>query len=158
MFGLTGYLLQIFMVTILLAPTAAQLRVGNLTHVLPQCNNVCNAYNVMNTQCNAVGVYEITFIYCECTPTNLQIVLDCFNCQSVNTTQQQLMQELLDDIVHTCNDRTGAPDSTVTVSSLAIVPSSSSLPTPNAGTRGHEPTQLSGAVLALGLLLLFGLS
>ncbi|KAJ7058488.1 hypothetical protein C8F01DRAFT_1255641 [Mycena amicta] len=158
-------LLNILLLTTLLTPIAAQLRVGNLTHVLPQCQDVCETYDVMNTQCNAVGVFEITFIYCECTPRNLQIVLDCFDCQSVNATQQALMQDLLDDVVNTCNDRNGAPDSTLSVSSMQIVPSSSASSTPNSVARGHVPIPalrlLGGAAVISGLagvLLVSGLS
>ncbi|KAJ7205955.1 hypothetical protein GGX14DRAFT_457750 [Mycena pura] len=115
----------LFYLASLVAPVAAQLRIGNLTHVLPQCQTVCDAYDVMTTECNGVGVFEITFIYCECTPQNLQIVERCFDCQSVNASQQALMQNLLDDIVNTCNDKNGAPDSTLSVSPQFIVPSSS---------------------------------
>ncbi|KAJ7081589.1 hypothetical protein B0H15DRAFT_854304 [Mycena belliarum] len=111
----------------LFAPCAsAQLRVGNLTNVLPQCQAACDAYAVMTTGCAGVGVYEITYIYCECTPDNFRIIEDCFNCQSVNATQEALMQALLDDIVNNCNSKELAPGSTVSISPQKIVPSPTS--------------------------------
>ncbi|KAJ7644496.1 hypothetical protein FB45DRAFT_898071 [Roridomyces roridus] len=135
--------------------------VGNLSQsqVLPQCQTQCDAYNVMNTQCNAVGVFDITYIYCECTPTNFDIIESCFNCQAVNATQEAVMQQLLDDIVDECNNKIIAPDSTVTISSQKIMPSSSS-------TASSTPSQSNDAVrwcgfglLALSLAaLVFGLS
>ncbi|CAK5280144.1 unnamed protein product [Mycena citricolor] len=105
--------------------THAQLRLGNLTGVLPQCTTQCTDYDVMTTECNNVGIYQITYIYCECSANSLQIVQDCFNCQAVNATQQKTMQGLLDDLVNTCNDKTAAPASTLTVSPLQISPSAS---------------------------------
>ncbi|KAK7023044.1 hypothetical protein R3P38DRAFT_2957213 [Favolaschia claudopus] len=121
-------ILLAFLWLAVLAPTqvSAQVRVGNITKALPQCVDVCDAYNVMNTQCNAVGIFDITYIYCECTPNNFRIIEDCFNCQAVNETQVELMQTLLDDIVDTCNEKVTAPDSTVQISPQKIVPSPSS--------------------------------
>ncbi|KAJ7505766.1 hypothetical protein B0H11DRAFT_1976103 [Mycena galericulata] len=115
--------LAFFLLALVTPLVSAQLRVGNLTHVLPQCVTQCDAYDVMNTECNNVGVYEITYIYCECTPPNFQIIEDCFNCQSVNATQEAEMQELLDDIVNNCNNKLTSPDSTLSISSQQIVPS-----------------------------------
>ncbi|KAF7308912.1 hypothetical protein MKEN_01091700 [Mycena kentingensis (nom. inval.)] len=140
-------------ILLLTTTVAAQLRVGNITNVLPQCETACEAYGVMNTQCNAVGVYQITYIYCECTPTNLKIVLDCFNCQSVNATQEQLMQSLLDDIVDTCNDKSFAPDSTLSVSSLDITPSSTSTSAASQQRLIHSPPALRhvGGMALVGL-------
>ncbi|KAJ7766505.1 hypothetical protein DFH07DRAFT_809157 [Mycena maculata] len=140
----------------LLAPrVSAQLRVGNLTNVLPQCETQCDAYDVMTTECNGVGVYEITYIYCECTPANIGIIEACFNCQSVNATQEAEMQELLDDIVNNCNDVASAPGSTVSVSPQAIVPS----PSPStkasnaAGNNAHLRRRSIDVILGLGVLV-----
>ncbi|KAJ7258718.1 hypothetical protein B0H12DRAFT_1070106 [Mycena haematopus] len=108
--------------------------VGNLTNVLPQCEAACDAYDVMSSDCNAVGIFDITYIYCECTPRNFGIIEECFDCQSVNATQEALMQGLLDDIVNTCNEKITAPDSTVSISAQKIVPRPSSTPN-NAGPR-----------------------
>nr|GAT57246.1 predicted protein [Mycena chlorophos] len=161
-----GYPLLFLFVVNLFMPIVAQIRVDNLTHILPQCENVCTEFNVITTECNAVGIYDITYIYCECSPTNLQIILNCFDCQSVNETQEAIYQQLLDDVVDTCNDRVDAPDSTLTVSALSIVPSPSSSvsSTPNAGAKGHDPIpsfMLGGGTAAFGaaagLLLLLGL-
>ncbi|KAJ7904819.1 hypothetical protein B0H13DRAFT_2024733 [Mycena leptocephala] len=134
---------------------SAQLRVGNLTHVLPQCETQCDAYDVMSTECNGVGVYDITYIYCECTPTNFKIIEDCFNCQSVNATEEATMQELLDDIVDTCNEKLTAPGSTVSISPQKIVPS----PSPGAKSSNDvriyiAPPRLwcAGLVVTLGVV------
>ncbi|KAF7365574.1 hypothetical protein MVEN_00430800 [Mycena venus] len=149
-------LLAFFWLAFLTSNVSAQLRVGNLTKVLPQCETVCDAYDVMNTECNGVGVYDITFIYCECTPTNFKIIEDCFNCQAVNASQVELMQDLLDDIVNTCNEKATAPDSTVSIPPQKIVPS------PSSGTKNSndarinvEPPRLRIAafVVALGVIV-----
>ncbi|KAJ7863493.1 hypothetical protein B0H14DRAFT_470029 [Mycena olivaceomarginata] len=136
---------------------SAQLRVGNLTHVLPQCDTQCDAYNVMSTGCNGVGVFDITYIYCECTPTNFRIIEDCFNCQSVNATQEALMQELLDDIVDTCNEKVTAPDSTVSIAPQKIDPSPSSSANNSNDARidiARPRLWSAAAVVALGSLLM----
>ncbi|KAJ7082996.1 hypothetical protein C8R44DRAFT_822709 [Mycena epipterygia] len=151
--------LMSFSLLSLLAPCAsAQLHVGNLTHVLPQCQTQCDAYDVMTTECNNVGVFEITYIYCLCTPPNFKIIEDCFDCQSVNATQEAMMQELLDDIVNNCNDKLTAPGSTVSVSAQKIVPSPSS--SANVKPANHARPSIvrprswrSGVVVTLGALL-----
>ncbi|KAJ7637924.1 hypothetical protein DFH06DRAFT_1218164 [Mycena polygramma] len=152
-------ILLVFCLLAFLTPSAsAQLRVGNLTHVLPQCQTACDAYDVMTTGCNGVGIYDITYIYCECTPTNFDIIEDCFNCQSVNATQEATMQQLLDDIVNMCNEKVTAPDSTVSISPQKIVPSPSSGATNDARADAVRPrfwdtsTVVSGAILG-GLLV-----
>ncbi|KAJ7877007.1 hypothetical protein B0H13DRAFT_2054417 [Mycena leptocephala] len=122
------------------------LGVGNLTHVLPQCETQCDAYDVMSTECNGVGVYDITYIYCECTPTNFKIIEDCFNCQSVNATEEATMQELLDDIVDTCNEKLTAPGSTVSISPQKIVPS------PSPGAKVRTILWCAGLVVTLGVV------
>nr|GAT57231.1 predicted protein [Mycena chlorophos] len=149
-----GHLLT-FLLAGLLTRVVAQLRIDNLTQILPQCNETCTAFNVITTQCNAVGVYDVTYIYCECSSANLQIILNCFDCQSVNATEENVYQALLDDVVDTCNDRVDAPDSTLSVSALSIVPSpsSSASSTSNASARAHDPLPslwLASATAAVG--------
>ncbi|KAJ6584492.1 hypothetical protein B0H19DRAFT_1105258 [Mycena capillaripes] len=150
---LRAILLALSLLAFLAPHVSAQLRVGNLTHVLPQCQTQCDAYDVLNTDCNGVGVYDITYIYCECTPANFDIIEDCFNCQSVNATQEALMQELLDDIVNMCNEKATAPGSTVSISAQKIVPSPSfSAKTSNGAHFNTTPPRLrrAGIVVALG--------
>ncbi|KAJ7162997.1 hypothetical protein C8R46DRAFT_1102169 [Mycena filopes] len=127
-------LLVLYILALLTTHVSAQLRVGNLTNVLPQCEPQCDAYDIMTTGCANVGVYDITYIYCECTAPNFAIIEACFNCQAVNATQEALMQELLDDIVDTCNEKATAPDSTVSIASQKITPSPSA--SPNHATLG----------------------
>ncbi|KAF7357434.1 hypothetical protein MSAN_01339400 [Mycena sanguinolenta] len=139
-----------FWLAFLASYASAQLRVGNLTNVLPQCEDACDAYDVMTTGCNDVGVFDITYIYCECTPTNFEIIENCFDCQSVNATQEQLMQALLDDIVNTCNEKVTAPGSTVSISAQQIVPQPSSSPNNSNDARSRTiPLRCSSIVVAL---------
>ncbi|KAJ7166410.1 hypothetical protein C8R43DRAFT_194338 [Mycena crocata] len=148
------FVLLVFALLVFFAPASAQLRVGNLTHVLPQCQTVCDAYDVMNTGCAGVGVYDITYIYCECTPPNFKIIEDCFNCQSVNASQEALMQDLLNDIVDECNNKLVAPGSTVSVSPQKIVPSPSSSATSSNNALVIPPRSRSaGVVVALGVVV-----
>ncbi|KAJ7630288.1 hypothetical protein FB45DRAFT_915085 [Roridomyces roridus] len=148
--------LSLVLLSLFTTNVSAQLRVGNLSQaqVLPQCQTQCDAYNVMNTQCNTVGVFDITYIYCECTPTNFDIIESCFNCQAVNATQEAVMQQLLDDIVDECNNKIIAPDSTVTISSQKIMPSptgSSTQSNPAVRSRGSGLLALSLVVVVFGL-------
>ncbi|KAJ7465116.1 hypothetical protein FB451DRAFT_1262665 [Mycena latifolia] len=150
----------VFTLLALFTPCApAQLRVGNLTHVLPECQTVCDAYDVMNTGCAGVGIYDITYIYCECTPENFKIIEDCFDCQSVNATQEATMQALLDDIVNNCNNKLIAPDSTVSISPQKIVPSETSTstgqPSNNARRKTSCPSVPSSGFIGAILGLLF---
>ncbi|KAJ7037702.1 hypothetical protein C8F04DRAFT_1091284 [Mycena alexandri] len=145
-FGLLAFSILAFFA----AHVSAQLRVGNLTHVLPQCETQCDAYDVMTTECNDVGVYDITYIYCECTPTNFEIIEDCFNCQAVNATQEALMQDLLDDIVNTCNEKVTAPGSTVSISSQKIMPS------PSASAQNSNDVLARPRLRTLGILATLG--
>ncbi|KAJ6550661.1 hypothetical protein DFH09DRAFT_1168636 [Mycena vulgaris] len=149
-------LLVLFLVALLAPCAAAQFRAGNLTHVLPECQTECDAYDVMTTGCASVGVYEITYIYCECTPTNFKIIEDCFNCQSVNATQEATMQGLLNDIVNNCNNKLTAPDSTISISPQKIVPSASSSAQSSSARRKsvHPGMPSSGVIAAItGVLL-----
>ncbi|KAJ6477110.1 hypothetical protein C8R47DRAFT_1075432 [Mycena vitilis] len=147
-------ILVVFCLLALLAPSAsAQLRVGNLTHILPQCQTACDAYDVMTTGCNGVGIYDITYIYCECTPTNLDIIEDCFNCQSVNATQEATMQQLLDDIVNMCNEKVTAQGSTVSISAQQIEPSPSTSATNDAHIKIMRPRLWDTRIAVLGAIL-----
>jgi len=135
---------------------SAQLRVGNLTNVLPQCETLCDAYDVMTTECNGVGIFDITYIYCECTPTNFRIIEDCFNCQSVNATEEETMQGLLDDIVNTCNEKATAPESTASISPQKIMPSPSSSANNSRDTRiniARPRLRNAAIVVILGLII-----
>lgn len=59
-------------------------------------NSPGSPYRYYRQECNNVGVYEITYIYCECTPANFKTIEACLNCMSVNATEEATMQQLLD--------------------------------------------------------------
>ncbi|KAJ7050661.1 hypothetical protein C8F01DRAFT_1092176 [Mycena amicta] len=85
----------------------------------------------------------------------------CFNCQSVNATQEDEFQGFLDDIVDNCNDRFGSPDSTISISAQKIQPTgafSSEGPSSTTGTTGTtgngKKNAAGGAIASVGGLSL----
>ncbi|KAJ7863589.1 hypothetical protein B0H13DRAFT_1899593 [Mycena leptocephala] len=122
-FSLPAFIL----LSVLNLPSYAQfavfvLGVGNLTAILPQCQGLCDAYNVMVTNCQKNNIFAQGFKQCECTDPNFKVIEDCFDCQAVNATQEDVMQDLLDEIVDNCNDRFGSPDLTISIAPQKIVP------------------------------------
>ncbi|KAJ6543645.1 hypothetical protein B0H10DRAFT_2193298, partial [Mycena sp. CBHHK59/15] len=118
--------------------------VGNITNILPQCQDLCVAYNVMNTNCENFNVFKQDYIACECTTPNFKIIEDCFNCQSVNATEEDTFQDVLDAIVDNCNDRFGSPGSTISIAPQKIVPTVAFGAGPASGTSSGNPSSNMG--------------
>ncbi|KAJ7050665.1 hypothetical protein C8F01DRAFT_676375 [Mycena amicta] len=123
--------------------------------ILPQCQDPCTKYNDMTTYCTPDGGFLATVQFCECNPTNLTVIETCFNCQSVNATQENEFQQLLDVVVDTCNQQFGSPGNTISLSSLKIQPTAAFPGSTSGKGNGASGTiaSVGGLSLTVGLLL-----
>ncbi|KAJ7687918.1 hypothetical protein B0H17DRAFT_1332268 [Mycena rosella] len=77
---------------------------GNITNVIPQCQDVCDTYDQLVGTCEKTPAQGVNFEQCECTDDNFKIIDACFNCQADASGTDQL-QDILDGIASDCNNK-----------------------------------------------------
>ncbi|KAJ6622248.1 hypothetical protein B0H10DRAFT_2214605 [Mycena sp. CBHHK59/15] len=120
----------------ILARSFHALRLFDVGDVLPQCLDVCTTYNdVVNGFQDTDDVP--TTLACGCSPANITVVENCYDCSSFNNqTQQDRLQRFLDNIVDICNDHNLDTKATASITSQKIVPGSAGSTASPSGSTG----------------------